>query len=306
MLNPRVSTIIPTFNCAATLPAAIDSALAQEFDRHEIIVVNDGSTDDTAAILARYGDRIRTIEQSNMGFNRARNVAIKIARGDYFAFLDADDIWLPGRVARTCAALDRNPAAVLAFTEVIPMDERGELGPPWIVGAAPTLSDLLTRGWRIYPSAVTMRRSIYLAAGGFSEELTNLSDCYLWMRAREFGPFEYLTEPLTVYRTIDFGRIGDKYGVGYKRFARAVRRRYGRAAKPFVRSLAEVFSSSLITKAVTQTERGERLSACTTFARAAWISPRYVIRSGLVRRLVSRRNLRRTIGTAKPSSSTRA
>jgi glycosyltransferase involved in cell wall biosynthesis len=91
----RVSTIIPTYNNEATLAQAVDSALAQDLDGQEIILVNDGSTDGTHGIAAGYGERIRVIEQPNRGFNRSRNAALRIARGEYVAFLDADDIW-PG------------------------------------------------------------------------------------------------------------------------------------------------------------------------------------------------------------------
>ena len=108
----RVSTIIPAFNSAATLRAAIDSALAQEFEGQEILVVNDGSTDGTRAIVAGYGDKIRVIEHTNRGFNRSRNAAIRIARGEYFAFLDAGDFWLTGRLA-----LKRCVSALHFFSE---------------------------------------------------------------------------------------------------------------------------------------------------------------------------------------------
>lgn len=285
------------FNGAATLPAAIDSALAQDFDGHEVIVVNDGSTDGTAAILAGYGDRIRTIDQANRGSNRSRNPAIALARGEYVAFLDADDIWLPGRLAFTCAALDRNLGAVLAFTNVIPVDERGELGPPWIVSRAPTLSDLMTRVWGIYPSAVTMRRSTLVACGGFDEELTNLSDAYLWMQARELGSFEYLPEPLTIYRTINFSHIGDKYREGLRPFARGVRRRYGRAGRPVTREMKRVFASSLVAKALDQINHGATLPACWSLARALRISPSFFFGTGVARRILRPRNFRRMIQT---------
>jgi len=293
----RVSTIIPAYNNAATIAQALDSALAQNFDGQEIIVVLDGGTDSTALILSGYGDRIRTVEQPNRGFNRSRNGGIRLARGQYLAFLDADDIWLPGRLALTCAALDRNPDAVMAFTDVIPMNERGALGPPWIVGSSPTLADLMSRGWRIYPSAVTIRREIVEACGGFSEELTNLSDTYLWMRARELGPFEYLTEPLVIYRTIDFHRIGDKCH-GFGRFARVVRRRYGRAARRVIADCAESLAGSLVAKAVIQRDRGELLPACRSIMRATWRSPRYLFKYGLVSHLFGRSNLRHIMGSA--------
>ncbi len=298
----KVTTIIPAYNHAPTLAQAIDSACAQEIDDHEVIVVNDGSTDNTAAILASYGYRIKTITQANRGINRSRNSAIHIARGEYIAFLDADDIWLPGHLQRSCAVLDKNPAAVLAFTDIIPMDNHGEMGSPWIVGKDPSLKNLLTHGWRIYPSAVTMRRSVLESCGGFDEHLTKLADSYLWMRAREFGPFEYIAEPLVIYRIIDFSQIGDNYAVGFDLFARLIRRRYGRAALPLTRELNGVFASSMITKALTQVEQGKMLTACNTIARAAWRSPRYMVKSGLVRRLLRPRNLARILKTAGSSS----
>jgi glycosyltransferase involved in cell wall biosynthesis len=296
-VTSRVSTIIPTYNNAATIAEAIDSALAQDFEGQEIIIVNDGATDGTPAILASYGERIRTVEQRNRGYNRSRNAGIALARSEYIAFLDADDIWLPGRLARTCAALDRNPNAVLAFTDMIPMDEQGELGTPWAVGPAPTLSDLLTYRWRIYPSAVTIRREILEACGRFSEELTNLSDSYLWMRARELGSFEYLTEPMVIYRTIDFRRIGDKCQ-GFARFARVVRHHYGRAARPVIAQLAESLAGSLVAKAVMQRDRREFLPACRSIVRATWLSPRYLFKYGLVLHLFGLSNLRRIVGTS--------
>src|ERR1700731_2166457 len=175
----RVTTIIATYNNESTLAQAIDSALGQDFEGQEIIVVNDGSTDNTSSIIAGYGSKIRVIDQTNQGANRSRRPAAAVGGGTYLAFLDADDIWLAGRLELTCAALERNPQATVAFSDVIPLDEDGRCGAPWVVGRAPSRADLLTRGWRIYPSAVTMRRSTFVACGGFNERLTNLSAVYL-------------------------------------------------------------------------------------------------------------------------------
>src|SRR6266849_5630061 len=96
----QVSAIVPVFNGESTIAAAIDSALNQNFDATEVIVVNDGSTDGTALILRSYGSKIRVIEQSNRGLSAARNAGAAIARGEYLAFLDADDEWLPGKLLR--------------------------------------------------------------------------------------------------------------------------------------------------------------------------------------------------------------
>ena len=289
----RVSTIIATYNNEATVGQAIDSALAQEFAGQEIIVVNDGSTDATPRILAAYGDQIRVIDQTNQGVSRSRIPAAAVAEGKYLAFLDADDIWLAGRLERTCAALERNPRATVAFSDVIPLDEDGSYGAQWVVGRAPSLADLLTRGWRIYPSAVTMRRSTFIRCGGFNEQLTNLSDVYLWLRAREHGEFEYVREALTIYRTIDFARIGDKYGIGRKAFARAVRDRYGRAARRLAADMDQVLANSLLTKAVREADRGDLFSACRATVSAMRLSPIFLLRSGLIPRIFRPHNLSR-------------
>src|SRR5437773_3781756 len=98
LMNVTVSVVIPTYNYARYLPEAIDSALAQTHAPLEVIVVDDGSTDDTPRVLAVYGDRIRVIRQANRGPGAARNTGIAAARGEYVGFLDADDVWLPRKL----------------------------------------------------------------------------------------------------------------------------------------------------------------------------------------------------------------
>ncbi|MBE3604183.1 glycosyltransferase family 2 protein, partial [bacterium] len=98
----RVSAVIPVYNGAATIARAVASVLAQRYDGAvETIVVDDGSTDSTRAILAGFGDHIRTIHQPNRGPAAARNVGARLAAGEYLAFLDADDEWMPEKLART-------------------------------------------------------------------------------------------------------------------------------------------------------------------------------------------------------------
>ncbi|MBV8361871.1 MAG: glycosyltransferase [Deltaproteobacteria bacterium] len=271
----RVSTIIPVFNGSVTLAAAIDSALSQRFQGQEVIVVNDGSTDATSMIIASYGSKIRAIDQSRRGASAARNAGARIAGGEYFAFLDADDLWLEGRLAKSCAALDVNANAVLAFSDLIPMNDGGQLDEPWVIGRPPSLGDLQTRGCGIYPSAVTMRRSVYEACGGFDERLPRLADHYFWMLARELGEFAYVAEPLAIYRTTDFTLLADKYLAGFSPFVRAVRRRYGKRTRPLVRYFRAVFASSLVARAASQFSEGARLPAFLSLGRAVIISPSY-------------------------------
>jgi len=273
----RVSTIIPVFNGSATLAAAIDSALAQCSDGQEIIIINDGSTDPTSRVVANYGSKVRVIEQGRRGLSAARNAGAAIASGEYLAFLDADDIWLAGRIARICLALDHNSKAVLAFSDVIPMNQRGELGPPWVAGGSPSLSGLLNQGCKIYPSAVTIRRQVYEACGGFDERLPKLADHYLWMLAREQGEFAYVAEPLAIYRTTEFALLADKYLRGFSPFVKAVRRRYGKRAHPLVLHFRRVFATSLVARAVIQASGGSSLAAIYSLARALVLSPLAVL-----------------------------
>lgn len=104
-----ISVIIPTFNRAHVLRHAIDSALAQTCPTFEIIVVDDGSTDETPALLAEYGDRVRVVRQTNQGVAAARNAGIAIARGDLIALLDSDDVWMARKLEKQVARFEADP-----------------------------------------------------------------------------------------------------------------------------------------------------------------------------------------------------
>ncbi len=106
---PLVSVVMPAYNVAWCIGRAVDSVLAQDFRSRELIVVNDGSTDGTRAVLERYGAAITVIDQENQGMSAARNVAIRRARGTYVAFLDADDWWLPGKLRRQVELMQGSP-----------------------------------------------------------------------------------------------------------------------------------------------------------------------------------------------------
>ena len=133
----KVSTIIAAYNAEQTIAQTIESALAQNFDGHEIVVVNDGSTDSTAAILEQYGNRIRAVTQANRGAAAARNTGVVHSTGKYVAILDSDDLWLPGKLKTMVGALERNPHATLAFSEYTKIDEHGTEFEVSSVGHAP-------------------------------------------------------------------------------------------------------------------------------------------------------------------------
>ena len=116
MSAPRVSVLIPTYNCGRFLGEAIESVLAQTFRDYEIIVVDDGSTDDTAQVAARY-PQVTYIRREHCGVSAARNAAIAAASGEISVFLDADDLWVPEKLEKQVAYLDENPDCMLVFTK---------------------------------------------------------------------------------------------------------------------------------------------------------------------------------------------
>jgi glycosyltransferase involved in cell wall biosynthesis len=120
-----VTAAIPTYNRARFLAGALESILAQTFRDFEVLVVDDGSTDETSAVLATYGDRIRVVRQENQGRSAARNRAVREARGRYVSFLDSDDCWLPEKLERQVPLLEADPRVAMAHGHVDVIAEDG-------------------------------------------------------------------------------------------------------------------------------------------------------------------------------------
>jgi glycosyltransferase involved in cell wall biosynthesis len=117
---PVVSVVIPTYNRAHCLPRAIESVLSQSYDRMEIIVVNDGSTDDTQSVLAEYGNRLHVISQPNAGVSAARNAGVLASRGEIVTFLDSDDEWMSSKVERQVLLLESaGPSTPCCFCNMV-------------------------------------------------------------------------------------------------------------------------------------------------------------------------------------------
>lgn len=229
---PRVSVIVPVHNAASTVAAAIESILAQTFTDFEIVAVDDGSTDQSRAELARFGGRVVVVAQQRSGPSAARNTGVRASRGEYLGFLDADDWWRPEMLARTVAALDGDRDCVLVYSDLALVDSAGRELMARLAGPRrpPTLQDMLRRLWPIMPSGVVMRRAAFDAAGGFPEALTAFEDVYFWLLVREHGQFQYIPEPLAVWRFALFPeplkRGGGQEAAG-RIFERMISERYG-------------------------------------------------------------------------------
>lgn len=236
----RVSVIIPVYNGAATVGRALESVFAQSFTDYEIVAVNDGSTDETASVLAGYGDRIRVVTQSNRGLPGARNAGIRVASGEYFAFLDDDDEWMPEKLARSVAMLDQDPDCALAYTGALRVDLAGTPMPnqeskTWGI-ESPTFAEMLERPWNVVPSQVMARRSTLERCGGFEERLVGAcEDIYFILRAREVGYFRSIPEPLVRKITRPLYPKALKREPAFELFVRLVRERYGAAAAGMIK-----------------------------------------------------------------------
>src|SRR5258708_7332294 len=197
---PLVSVIVPVYNGGATIARALKSVFAQTFTDFEIVVVDDGSTDDTPSVLTELGDRICVVRQSNRGLPAARNAAVAASCGELIALIDHDDQWLRRKLELTVAALLDNPDAALVYSDLVVVSEAGEESRASPIGAdtahAPTMDEMLTRIWPITPSTVVMRRAAFDRARGFCETLISAEDIHFWLLMREQGSFIYLPDKL--------------------------------------------------------------------------------------------------------------
>lgn len=197
-----VSVIIPTYNRETTLPRALKSAFAQKGVFYEVLVVDDGSTDGTAKWVQEMAQRrsdVRYLYESNQGPAATRNVGIREARGEFIAFLDSDDEWLPGKLARQLRFFKENPDYLVCQTEEIwirngrrvnSMTKHKKFG-GWIFEKSLPLT-------LVSPSAVMMRRKFFDEVGLFDESFPACEDYDLWLRASLFLPFGLIEKPYVV------------------------------------------------------------------------------------------------------------
>lgn len=180
MSTPSITVIIPAYNAAAFIGETIESALNQTLPPAEIIVVDDGSSDATCTAVRGFGERARLIEQAHLGVSTARNAALAVARGDFIALLDADDLWLPEKLEKQIAYLSQHPEIDIIFCMVKQFSHHEEIkiDPRHHILNSPSASGLLAR------------RRAFAAAGGFDTSLS-ASEFVGWMMAAEEAGLKY-------------------------------------------------------------------------------------------------------------------
>jgi len=203
---PLITVIIPTFNRATLVGATVRSALDQDFSDYEVIVVDDGSTDDTQVVLATFGDKIRVLKHENSGLGASRNYGLREARGEYVALLDDDDIWFPWTLSVYATAICENQSPWLVSSRGVDFINAANLPTP------PT-GELIFRFFKDFysssglsywatPSGVAFRTEEARGAGGFFEHPYGQEENDLWLRMGDKKGFVIIDKPVCFGRRI--------------------------------------------------------------------------------------------------------
>lgn len=202
-MNPKISVIMGIYNCASTLDEALNSLLTQTFQDFEVIMCDDASSDNTFEVAAKYVDMypdkfVLIKNDKNLGLNKTLNKCLKIAKGEYIARMDGDDISLPERFQKQIAALEANPQFAVVSSPMIHFDENGD----WKTGKAiefPEKKDFIKHSPFFSHAAAIIRIDVFLEVGGYSEDKRTMrfEDCNLWYKIYAHGYKGFnLTEPL--------------------------------------------------------------------------------------------------------------
>lgn len=203
-----VSVIIPTYNRAGVICQTVDNIFQQTYSNFELIIVDDGSTDDTQPKLREYGDRLRVVTQDNSGPAIARNHGVKVAHGEIIAFQDSDDLWKPNKLERQVRLLEKDRSIPCCLCNIIlrvvdgrdftsfddslifPRNEEGI----WL-----NVPEVLATRFVFFNQAVAIRRAAWEKVGGFDESLKYFEDYDLPLRLSLEGPWAFIREPLVIY-----------------------------------------------------------------------------------------------------------
>jgi len=226
--SPCVSTIITSYNKAPYLGEAVESALRQDHRPHQVLVVDDGSTDNTREIAAGFGERVQYAWQPNGGQSSALNHGIRLARGELIAFLDGDDRWRPGKLSKQVEVFRENPRVAVVYCRAWVFDHRTGLAVPRLQNSSPLINGDILDAMLVanfIPFSSTMaRRDRLLEVGMFDESVPFPNDLDLWLRIARGHWFDYVDEELLEYR-VGIQQVTSTIDNAYLR-ALAIQRRF--------------------------------------------------------------------------------
>ncbi len=240
-MKPRVSIVVATYNYGRFLAEALDSIRAQTFRNWEAIIVDDGSTDDTSKVVRSYltDARFHYVLTSHVGQPAAKNAGIAACRSDLIAFLDADDRWLPEKLAKQVPLFDANPEVGVVYCRRHVVDERGQQieFPELECYSGRVVGHMFLNNFVCFSSSV-VRRTVLDTVGRFNERIPLAIDYELWLRASAKYAFDYVDEQLVEYRT------------GHANLSRRAEERLGIALRIMTRFLEEHGGAELIPPAI--------------------------------------------------------
>lgn len=201
-MTPRVSVVMAAKNYGRFLAEAVESVIAQTFTDWELLIIDDGSSDDTECVAARFGDpRIRYVKSDRLGQSRAKNLGIDLARGEFIAFLDADDAWLPAKLEKQLKLFAEGIGVV--FSRRLLMDESSRPLPANTQAAFPSgrvLPQMFSQNFVCFSSAM-VHKEVFSSVGRFDPQWDLAIDYDLWLRVARHYTFEFVDEVLVKYRT---------------------------------------------------------------------------------------------------------
>jgi glycosyltransferase involved in cell wall biosynthesis len=248
--KPLVSVVIATYNMARYLPQALRSALDQTYSNLEVLVIDDGSQDDTPQVMLDFQDdsRVRYMVQQNLGQAAAKNYGIRESKGEYIAFLDADDVWALEKLDIQMPLFAQSETVGLVYSAFVCIDERGV--------RLPKTSGRLFRGWVSGPllisnfvgfSSSVVRRECFKQLGTFNEQLGMGIDYDLWLRISTRFEFDYVDRPLCCYREWS-GQMSRNWNTRYLKAIEIMKR--------FLREFPDVVDKRTVNEAWAHTYAG--------------------------------------------------
>jgi glycosyltransferase involved in cell wall biosynthesis len=209
-MNPLISVIIPTYNHGQFIEEAVESVLAQTYKNFEVIVVDDGSTDNTREILKKYERGITYIFQNNKGVSSARNHGLSIAKGEVIAFLDSDDVWLPEKLSSQLKIMQGEHSIGLVGCGSYVMDYLGNVEREWVPkhykSQEEFLQQLSIRNILHNPSCMLVKKECFNRAGFFNECLQFGEDWDMWLRIAKHYKVDFAERPLMKFRKHGFSK----------------------------------------------------------------------------------------------------
>ena len=279
--KPLVSVIIPTYNRADYIAETIESVLGQTYDNIEIIVIDDGSTDNTAEIVRGFGRKVRYVWQENSERGASRNHGLRLAKGEFIAFLDSDDLWLPEKAAEAVDYLKAHPAVGLVCTDAMQIDEKGrETRRIRARGHCGQVTDkLLQNNFVIMPTHLA-RTSVVKRIGGFREEreLSGSEDWEMWVRLSLVAELAYLPKVTAKYRVHTANTMSSAAGM-QRSMARAAElfRTSDQLSPSHKRNLERMDANIALVNAINYCSQRDRRTSVRLLAEAVSTDPRSLI-----------------------------